>query len=73
MKHLELLKFPTHKASFSFHFSSNFSSLNSLLSFPTLSCIRYCGNKDIIMWVKLGEIPTNTVWRQFYKMVSGGK
>lgn len=32
MKHLELLKFPTYKASFSFDFSSNFYSLVCSLS-----------------------------------------
>lgn len=47
MKYLELLKFPTHKASLSFHFSSSFYSLNSLLSFPTLKYIHYYGNSDI--------------------------
>lgn len=72
MKYLELQKFPTHKAS-SFHFSSNFYSLNSLFSFPSLKYIDYYGNSDISDVGEAKWYPPMRFEANFTKWVEGGK
>lgn len=58
MKHLELLKFPTYKASFSFNFSSNFYSLVCSLS-PLRGT--FIGMGTVIAVTKLSKSPTSNL------------
>lgn len=58
MKRLELLKFPTHKTSFSFNFFFNFYSSACSLS-PLGGTFLTMGTVISVMWVKLSKIPTS--------------
>lgn len=58
MKRLELLQFPPYRASFSFHFFSNFLFF-SLLSFSSWSYFHYYGNSDVSDVGEVSEIPTS--------------
>lgn len=58
MKHLEFLKFPTYKASFYFHFFSNFLFL-SLLSFSSWRSFHYYGSSDVSDVGEVSKIPTS--------------